>query len=153
MRPPQTGSTRLRADRHIAADPTSTALLLTGPAALELWPGVRRVGAVAGRVLVEAQIPEQRAATAATVLVHPPRRTPTSFVLRFDWAGPSLPTTRGELTLTYAPGDRHPSTVAELVLDSDHHADSALPPSVLQARAEEFLDNLRELAESRSRAA
>jgi hypothetical protein len=153
MRPPQTTSTRLRAARHIDADPTSTALLLTGPAALELWPGVRRVGAVAGRVLVEAEIPEQRVATAATVRVQPPRRTPTSFVLRFDWIGPSLPTTHGELTLSYAPGVPHPSTVAELVLDSDHHAGSALSEDALQARAEAFLDNLRELAESRSRAA
>ena len=153
MRPP-VGSARIRADRRIAADPTSTALLLAGPSAVDLWPGVRRVGAVDGRLLVEAELPRQRLSTAATVLVEPPRRTPTSFVTRFEWVGPSLPQTRGELTLTYAAGDDGPTTAARLVLDSDTDGDgSALDPSALQALAEAFLDNLRDLAESRSRAA
>lgn len=153
MRPTARGSARIRADRRIAADPTSTALLLAGPAALDLWPGVRRVGAVDGRVLVEAHIPEQRLSTAATVLVEPPRRTPTSFVLRFEWVGPSLPRTVGELTLSYAPGADGPATDAVLVLDSDDLAGGALTHTSLSALAEVFLDNLRELAESRSRAA
>jgi len=153
MRPPATGSSRIRADRRIAADPTSTALLLAGPAALDLWPGVRRVGAVAGRVLVETEIPEQRLSTAATVLVELPRRTPTSFVTRFEWVGPSLPRTTGELTLSYAGGDEGPSTVAELVLVSDDLDNSVLSPSTLQALAGAFLDNLGRLAESRASAA
>jgi hypothetical protein len=153
MRPPAGGTARIRADRRIAADPTSTALLLAGPAALDLWPGVRRVGAVDGRVLVEAEIPEQRRSTAATVLIEPPRRTPTSFVTRFEWAGPSLPQTSGELTLTYAAGDDGPSTVADLVLDSADVDASALSQQALQQLADAFLDNLREHAESRSRAA
>lgn len=153
MRPPASGSALIRVDRHIAADPTSTALLLAGPAALDLWPGVRRIGAVDGRVLVEAEIPEQRRSTAATVLVEPPRRTPTSFVTRFEWVGPSIPHTRGELTLTYAPGEAGPSTAALLVLDSDELAGSAVTGATLHALADAFLDNLRELAESRSRAA
>jgi hypothetical protein len=153
MRPPTSGSARISADRRIAADPTSTALLLAGPAALDLWPGVRRVGAVDGRVLVEAKIPEQRLATAATVLVDPPRRTPTSFVTRFEWVGPSLPRTSGELTLTYAAGIDGPSTVALLVLDTDDLTGSALSVPALQLLADAFLDNLRDLAESRSRAA
>ena len=153
MRPPAHGRARIRAERRIAADPTSTALLLAGPAALELWPGVRRVGVVDGRVLVEAEIPEQRVATAATVLVEPPRRTPTSFVTRFEWVGPSLPRTSGELTLSYAPGDDGPSTLAHLVLDSDDLADGVLSEPALQSLAAAFLDNVRELAESRSRAA
>ena len=153
MRPKAHGSVRICADRRISADPTSTALLLAGPAAVDLWPGVRRVGAVDGRVLVEAELPKQRLSTAATVLVEPPRRTPTSFVTRFEWAGPSLPRTNGELTLTYAAGDDGPSTAAALVLITDNNNDSALSASTLQALAEAFLDNLRELAESRSRAA
>lgn len=153
MPPPTAGPARIRVDRQIAADPTSTALLLAGPAALDLWPGVRRVGAVDGRVLVEADIPEQRRSTAATVLVEPPRRTPTSFVTRFEWAGPSLPRTRGELTLTYAPGPDGPSTTALLVLDSDDLAGSAVTAATLHALSDTFLDNLRQLAESRSRAA
>jgi hypothetical protein len=153
MRPPARGSARIRVDRRIAADPTSTALLLAGPSALDLWPGVRRVGAVDGRVLVEADIPEQRRSTAATVLVEPPRRTPTSFVTRFEWAGPALPRTSGELTLTYARGAEGPSTAARLVLDSEDLAGSALSQRTLQGLADVFLENLRELAESRSSAA
>lgn len=153
MRSPSPGTLRTRADRPIAADPTSTALLLAEPAALELWPGVRRVGHVADRVLVEAEIPEQRLSTAATVRVHPPRRTPTSFVTRFAWAGPGLPGTTGELTLTYAGGSDRPSTVAVLTLDSEGVDDSALSGSALQLLAEGFLTNLARLAESRSNAA
>ena len=153
MRPPSPGSAHIRADRRISADPTSTALLLAGPAAVDLWPGVRRVGAVDGRVLVEAELPRQRLSTAATVLVEPPRRTPTSFVTRFEWVGPSLPRTKGELTLTYAAGHDGPTTSAVLVLDSIDLAESVLTGPALQALAETFLDNLRDLAESRSRAA
>ncbi|MDT7550501.1 MAG: hypothetical protein QOE84_2895 [Actinomycetota bacterium] len=150
MRSPTSGVVRTRADRRIAADPTSTALLLAGPAALELWPGLRRVGPVADRVLVEVDIAPPQLSTAATVRVLPPRRTPTSFVTSFEWVGPSLPATTGELTLSYAPG---PATHAELVLDSVGVDGSALGPATLQALAEGFLANLARLAESRSRAA
>jgi hypothetical protein len=151
MRPPTTGALRTRAERRIAADPTSTALLLAGPAALELWPGVRRVGVVADRVLVETEIPEQRAPTAATVRVGPPRRTPTSFVTRFEWVGPSLPPTTGELTLSYGAGAEGPDTIAVLALDSHDVDGSALSAASLQQLAGAFLDNLARLAESRSR--
>lgn len=153
MRSSSHGTLRTRADRSIAADPTSTALLLAGPTALELWPGVRLVGTVADRVLVEADIPEQRLSTAATVRAQAPRRTPTSFVTRFAWAGPSLPGTSGELTLTYAAGSDRPSTVAVLTLDSDGVDDSALSGDALQMLADGFLENLARLAESRNGAA
>ena len=153
MRPPSPGSRRTRADRRIVADPTSTALLLAGPGALELWPGIRRIGDVAGRVLVEAEIPEQRLSTAATVLVEPPRRTPTAFVTRFEWVGPSLPRTTGELTLSYAVGNERPETDAVLTLDSEGGVAAVLSASALQELAAGFLDNLARLAESRSRAA
>lgn len=154
MRPPAPGLLRTRADRRIAADPTSTALLLAGPAAVELWPGVRRVGPVADRILVEADLTDQSAPTAATVLVQPPRRTPTSFVTRFEWVGPSLPPTTGELTLRYVVGvDDSPATVAVLVLESEGVTGSALSACTLQSLADRFLDNLALLAESRSRAA
>lgn len=152
MRSPSSGNHRTRAARSIAADPTSTALLLAAPTALDLWPGVRRVGVVADRVLVEADIPEQRLSTAATVRVHPPRRTPTSFVTRFEWAGPALPGTSGELTLTYAGGADHLETEAVLTLDSEGVQDSALTEQGIQALADGFLDNLARLAESRNQA-
>lgn len=151
---------RTRVARRISAEPTSTALLLAGPAALELWPGVRRIGEVGGRVLVEAELPEgladgpATAPTAASVRAHPPRRTPTSFVTRFTWTGPGLPVTEGTLTLAYGAGaDGTPATQAELTLDSTGLRSSRLDEAGLAAMAEGFLDNLALAAESRSRAA
>jgi hypothetical protein len=157
MRLPAHGGARTRVTRRIAADPSSTALLLAGPAALELWPGVTRVATLGGtdqRILVDAEIPQQRRSTAATVLVLPPRRTPTSYVLGFEWSGPVLPLTTGELALSYAPGSESgPSTLAVLTLDSSELLDSALSPDVIRSLAEAFLANLAALAESRSSAA
>ena len=141
-----------RTTRRIAADPTSTALLLTGPAALELWPGVTRVGDAGSLALVETDLPSERR-TAATVRALPPRRTPTSFVTRFHWSGPDLPGTTGELRLTYAPGVTGTATFAELVLDSEGVDTSELDAAALQALAAGFLENLSRAAEDRSRAA
>jgi hypothetical protein len=151
MRPAATGATRTRVTRTISADPTSTALLLAGPAAVDLWPGVRRIGEAGGRVLVEADLPE--AATAATVRALPPQRTPTSFVTKFAFVGPSLPATEGELTLAYAPGAKTPATAAVLTLDSTDLDASALSRYELAGMAERFLDNLARAAEERNRAA
>ncbi len=148
--------TRTHVVRRIGAEPTSTALLLAGPTALELWPGVRRVGEVGGRVLVEAALAGSPAdvPTAASVRAHPPRRTPTSFVTRFTWTGPGLPVTEGTLTLAYAPGaDGTPSTHAALTLDSTGLEASRLDAAGLTAMAEGFLANLARAAEARSRAA
>lgn len=150
-------TTRTRVVRRIGADPTSTALLLAGPAALELWPGVRLVGEAGGRVLVEAALsPEEPDAvpTAASVRALPPQRTPTSFVTRFAWTGPGLPVTEGSLTLAYAPGaDGAPSTSAALLLESTGVVGSRVDAAALNAMAEEFLANLARAAESRNRAA
>jgi hypothetical protein len=151
MRATASGATRTRVTRRINADPTSTALLLAGPTAVDLWPGVRRVGEAGGRVLVEAELTPSTA-TAATVRALPPQRTPTSYVTKFDFAGPSLPATNGELTLAYAPGSTGPATSAVLTLDSDLDG-SALDPYELSSMAEQFLDNLARAAEDRSRAA
>ena len=147
------GPVRLRATRRIAADPTSTALLLAGPSALELWPGVRRVAEVAGRALVETELRpagEAPRPTAASVTAQPPRRTPTAFVTRFSWTGPDLPVAVGVLTLTYAPGGQGtPSTAAELVLDLEGLEDSRLDDGALTALAQGFLVNLARAAEDR----
>jgi len=156
-------TTRICVERHVRADPTGTALLLSGPAALELWPGVRRVGELGGRVLVEADVagpteltPEATSAltappavTAASVLARPPRRTATAFVSSFGWTGPDLPGTEGRLTLSYAPGDGVPSTRAELVLEAEGLEASRLDADVLTAMAVGFLANLAGAAESR----
>lgn len=149
----------LRATRQIDADPTSTALLLAGPTALDLWPGVRRVGEVGGRVLVEADLRDDAVdaasgtVTAATVRALPPRRTPTSYVTAFAWIGPGLPVTEGELVLTYAPGSQRPGTTAVLTLDSVGLVQSALLERDLVRMSEVFLDNLARAAEARCQAA
>lgn len=151
-------SVRTRVTRRITADPTSTALLLAGPAALELWPGLRRIGEDGGRVLVEADVVPARADDAApptaTVRAQPPRRTPTAYVTRFSWDGPGLPQTAGQLTLAYAPtGDGTPVTHAVLTLDSTHVDLGPGAQLDLATMAEGFLTNLARAAEARSRAA
>jgi hypothetical protein len=138
--------------RRIAADPTSTALLLAGPTALELWPGLRRVAEVSGRVVVEADIHDT--ARAASVRALPPQRTPTSYLTRFEWVGPGLPATTGELRLGYAPTeDGEIGTSAELVLTSSGFDGTDLDAATLEAMAEGFLANLARAAEIRNRAA
>ena len=142
-----------RVSRRIAADPTSTALLLAGPTAFELWPGVQRVADVSGRVVVETVVGVERS-LAASVRAEPPQRTPTSYVTRFDWTGPGLPATRGELTLGYAPGTQAaPATQAALVLETSGFEGSALDEPTLAGMATGFLANLARAAELRSRAA
>lgn len=149
-----TATRPLAVSRRIEADPTSTALLLAAPAALELWPGVRRVGEVGGRALVEADLsPHQPAPAAATVRALPPQRTPTAFVTRFAWTGSGLPAASGTLTLGYAPGaGGTPATLAALELTFEPSG-GRLTRHDLQEMARGFLANLAEAAESRSRAA
>jgi hypothetical protein len=145
-------ATRTSVSRLIAADPTSTALLLAGPTALELWPGLRRVAEVSGRVVVEADIRDT--ARAASVRALPPQRTPTSYLTRFEWAGPGLPATTGELVLGYAPThDGEVGTTAELVLTSSGFEGTDLDEVTLEEMARGFLANLAHAAEIRNRAA
>lgn len=148
---------RTRVARRIAADPTSTALLLAGPASLELWPGLRRVADTDGGVLVEAELrggasdlPRRR--VAVTVSARPPSRTPTAYVTRFRWTAAELPVGTGELKLAYAPtGDGTPVTHALLTLMTED--DDRLDRRTLDVMAEGFLTNLARAAEARSRAA
>lgn len=153
MRPPHPAATRTRVTLLIALDPTGIALLLAGPTAFELWPGVRRVGEVAGRVIVETVLAKDRPA-AASVRALPPRRTPTSYVSTFEWVGQDLPLTVGELLLGYLPGaDGSVATHAALTLDSTGVETSALDGRMLEAMARGFLLNLARAAELRSHAA
>jgi len=145
-------ATRTQVSRRISADPTSTALLLAGPTALELWPGLRRVAEVSGRVVVEADIRDT--ARAASVRALPPQRTPTSYLTRFEWAGPGLPATTGELTLEYAPVQGGEiATTAQLVLTSSGFEGTDLDEATLEEMARGFLANLAHAAEIRNRAA
>lgn len=113
---------RTRVRRVICAEPTSTALLLAGPGALELWPGARQVRPAgrrgtllaellpSGAVLPADPVPPAGAvlpgvpvaqATEVAVRALPPRRTASAYVSRFSFSGPGLPLTRGTLTLGY----------------------------------------------------
>ena len=84
----------------------------------------------------------------------PPQRTPTSYLTRFEWAGPGLPATTGELTLSYAPADEGGvATTAELVLTGSGFEGTVLDAELLEQMARGFLDNLAEAAELRNRAA
>lgn len=146
-------SRRTTCRRRIAADPTSTALLLAGPSAMDLWPGVERVAPIQGGLVVETRLPS-RPHVAATVRALPPRRTPTSYVTRFAFEGPGLPATTGELTLAFLPEDDGTvATEATLVLDREELAPTALDELTLRELAKGFLANLAEAAELRSRAA
>lgn len=145
-------ATRTHVCQHIEADPTSTALLLAGPTAIDLWPGLRRVAEVSGRVVVETDLAER--AAAASVRALPPQRTPTSYLTRFEWVGPGLPATSAELTLGYESGeDGTPGTRAELVLVGSGFAGTVLDEGTLTRMAQGFLANLAQAAESRNRAA
>lgn len=138
--------------QHIEADPTSTALLLAGPTAIDLWPGLRRVAEVSGRVVVETDLPDRPAA--ASVRALPPQRTPTSYLSRFEWAGPGLPATTAELTLVFEAGpDGAHGTRAELVLLGSGFTGTVLDEATLTTMAQGFLANLAEAAENRNCAA
>jgi hypothetical protein len=147
---PTRPTTRVSVSRRIGADPTSTALLLAGPSAVDLWPGVERVARVDGSIVVEARVDRAGPSLQIAVAVRPPARTPTSFVTTFTWAGADLPATSGTLTLTYVPdAGGVPHTQARLVLQAEDLDDSALDLEGLTAMAERFLANLAGAAEAR----
>jgi hypothetical protein len=84
----------------------------------------------------------------------PPQRTPSAYVTRFEWIGPGLPATTGELVLAYAPtASGEVWTHAALVLVSSIEQASALTCHDFEAMATAFLANLARAAELRSHAA
>ena len=139
-------TTTLRAERRIAADPTSVTLLLAGPGAVDLWPGSQRDSAADGRLRVDAEIPE-RGVREILVRVDAPQRTPVAYVLRFVAEQPELSLhVDGELTLAY---DGPDATLASIVLEISTVQPSTparLAMATDSARA--FLGNLARAAES-----
>lgn len=123
---------RISATRTIAADPTSTALLVAGPTASESW-----------------------AHSSATLRVQTPWRTPTDYVSRLVISGPALPEASGLLTLGYADAGGVVRTTASLRLDYAlvPGTDPAAIAARLHALAEDLLDVLATLAEERAFAA
>jgi hypothetical protein len=134
-------------------------LLLAGATALDLWPGVTRVGGETGALLVDASVPSL-APRPARVCVRalPPRRLPTSYVTRFAFTGDGLPETEGTLTLAYLASDVAPVATSAALTLSWASADAASAEhrrvaAAFHAMAEGFLANLALAAEERSDAA
>lgn len=131
--------TRLTMERIIAADPLSTALLLTATPALEMWPGLELTGRRGPAVL--ARVDHAGELTPVEVVALPPRRTTAAFVTDFRIRGGQFAQTTGSLRLSSAPG----GTRATLSLDT--------PARALEAPARRFLARLARTAERRSSAA
>lgn len=135
-------------ERPIAADPSSVALLLSGPTGVALWPGVQNVQEAGEPTRVLADVPG-RGRVRVDVSTAAPVRTPTAFVVAFRFDG-EVPATSGALVLDFvaaADGSR-PTTRAALRL-----AYPGPEPDRLRSLASAFLDNLATVAEQRSHAA
>jgi hypothetical protein len=123
------------AQAAVTADPASTAVLLAGPAGPDLWPGLHRSdGDSPARIRLNGRdrivVIRQRA----------PRRTPTSFIVRFSVRGDRLPGGEGRITLTGAPG--HTDVAFELTW-------RGRPAPELAEGARGFLANLADASEHR----
>ena len=129
--------TRVEVRRSVAADPSSVALVLAGPAARELWPP--RSDRVVG--VVEPQQPR------LTVTVDPPSRSGVGFAARIDvHAGDA---TVGSGRLSIAPSSGEPLRCeVRLALEVEPACAARL-----KRDAERYLDNLAELSRERSSAA
>ncbi len=129
----------VQVSRDLAADPTGAALLLTSADALRWWPGLK-VDAREGGHTLAVTVASRRTLERLHIEALPPRRTPTSFVARFQVSGGSYDRTDGAVTLV-----RHgDGTRATLALDGPRE-DLAVP-------ARRFLDGLAKAAESRAAA-
>ena len=121
---------RTAVTRTICADPTSTALLLGGPTALERWSRID-----------------------VTVRLQSPWRTPTAYVSRVVVSATGLPDAVGLLTLAYDGADSGPvRTAAALRLDWVA-PDAVAIGAQLRDVAESLLDALAAVAEERAFAA
>ena len=83
--------TTLRCERPVAADATSLALLLAGPAALDRWPGVECDEHAPGRVTIRIGHPSAVTTEALLQRVRPRSARVTSYLLRFTVTGGALP--------------------------------------------------------------
>lgn len=134
--------------RQVTAEPASLALLLAGPTAVELWPGARRIGEFGDRLTVEADLPDGEQSEVLLQAL-PPRRTPTSFVIRFEYSGDGIPRTNGTITLT---SQGNGSSRVELALRWEGGIDRLIREDT-EHKAASFLTTLATTAEERSSAA
>ncbi|MCW2692248.1 MAG: hypothetical protein JWM67_852 [Mycobacterium sp.] len=146
------------ARRSIAADPTSTALLLAGPSAVDLWPAARRLDEGRdGRYRLLIELPGHAAPVAVTLRASAPARRPTGFVWTLHLEPVGLPAATGTLTLRYSGDGPGMATEAQLRLEQadpdDQRGDTISLLQDADGLAQAFLGNLATAAESRSRAA
>lgn len=139
----------IRSSRHIASDPTSTALLLSGPTALDLWPRLQRVQDAPGQYVALGAVAE---GALGPVLVRSdlPRRTATAYVTRFSVEGEQVPQAAGELLVRGSWANDQPGANVEVWLASDGW-DSRIQHYVSKA-VEAFLDNLANVGSAPARA-
>ena len=129
--------TRIEVSRSVAADPSSVALVLAGPAARELWPP--RSDRVVG--VVEPQRPR------LAVTVDPPTRTGVGFAARIEVHSGDSTVGSGRLTIVPGRGDP-PGCDVHLALDVDEES-----AAKLHHDAERYLANVADLSRERSSAA
>lgn len=149
------GDPRLRVSRPVAADATSLALLLAGPAILEAWPAVECTEDGRGHLTLAVDLP---APSPRTVRLHvsSPVRSVTSFLLRMHATGDGLPPVEAVLEISRDPrrlvADGVPGSTVEIAL----HPGAEMLPRVREAvmgLVEGFLDVLAAAGEGRSAAA
>ena len=127
--------TRIEVCRAVAADPSSVALVLAGPAARELWPArPNQVVAV-----VEPQQP------GFAVTVDPPARTGVGFAARVEVHAGDIAVGHGRLTIV--PGE---DAGCELTLALEARDETA---GRLRRDASHYLSNVADLSRERSTAA
>ena len=123
--------------RAVAADPSSVALVLAGPAARELWPP--RSDRVVG--VVEPQQPR------LAVTVDPPARAGVGFAARIEVHAGDVTVGAGRLSIVPGPGDL---LHCEVRLSLEVEAEAA---ARLRRDADRYLANVAELSRERSSAA
>ena len=150
--------TTVTATRVVPGDPASTALLLSGPSALEFWPGISRVEGLISPVSAVATLAGD-AHRRVVVRAQPPQRTPTAYVTTFSVDADGLPSASGFLRVTRqdwagtptvpeqkaADAVVGPAAAIQLELRSDVDYDAGVEQEIVAA-AQEFLDNIAEFA-------
>jgi hypothetical protein len=137
--------TLIELERTITADPASVTLLLSGPAAGELWPDVLDVKSGPTQLELQVKTPAGAKSTAEVEMTRPVR-SPTAYRIAFAIRTDRLPPLAGTLTLGHAQRV-HDVPTTRAVLTLIYHGRS---PQQLRGLAEQYLQNVAAAAESRS---
>jgi len=129
----------IQSSRRIPGDATSAALLLSGPRALDLWPGLHQVHTAPGRYAALSPVGDDPLAP-VVVRADPPQRTATAYLTRFHVTGNRLPQASGQLRVRSSWHAGQPGTDVEVSIAGDGWG-PALHQQMSTA-VEGFLDNL-----------